>query len=422
VQFVQQTAPWLLSPHTVLWGALQTTWAPGNEAGVTLRREEARAELAARLPTKPLDDLRGQYPPGTLDGYGGPVVPKWQVARAIFKDGTLYYEAEQTPYGPYPYPLEMRFGVRSVTKTVTAAVSLLRLAEVYGPYVLDLKIGDYVPGADPHWNKVRFIDAADMASAYGGVGSLLTHPNVNGSGYLENDYNGWYTAPSVAEKLAHMRTHLKPYPWEPGKVMRYRDHDMFMLGLAVDGFLKSMRGPTADAWDMVSTEVLQPIGIFHAPIVRTREPAGRDGPAWFSAGYYPTLDDLAKIALLFQDHGEHDGKQLLHRRLTDSVLAAEGALDKEGDASDGVPVVRDGATPAKLYRMAFHFTPVTGSVSGKRRYLPTMSGYGENIVQLFPNRIVAIRTAKVGEVPEGEQAKVGPDDMSERAVERLSPF
>jgi Beta-lactamase len=422
VQFVQQTAPWLLSPHTVLWGAVQATWDPGNKDGVTLRREEARAELAARLPAKPLDELRAQFPAGTLEGFGGPVLPKWQVSRAIFKDGTLYYEAENTPYGPYPYPLEMRYGVRSVTKTVTAALSLLHLAEVYGPYVLDLKIGDFVPGADPHWKKVRFIDAANMSSAYGGVGSLVTHPNDNGSGYLENDYNGWYTAPSVEDKLAHMRAHLKPYPWEPGRVMRYRDHDFFMLGLAVDGFVKSMRGPRADAWNLVAEEVLRPIGIFQAPLVRTREPGGRDGPAWFSAGYYPTLDDLAKIALLFQDHGEHQGRQLLHRRLTDAVLEARDALDKESDGSDGLPVIRDGVTPAKLYRMAFHFTPFTGTASGKRRYLPTMSGYGENIVVLFPGRVVSIRTAKVGEVPEGEQAEVGPDDMSVRAVERLAPF
>ena len=422
VQFVQQTAPWLLSPHTVLWAQVPATFAAGDAAQLSARREEARAELAARLPTKTMDELRMQFPAGTLDGFGGPVLPKWQVSRAIFKDGTLYYEAENTPYGPYPYPLEMRYGVRSVTKTVTAALSLLHLAEIYGPYVLDLKIGDYVPGADPHWKKVRFIDAANMSSAYGGVGSLITHPNENGSGYLENDYNGWYTAPSVADKLEHMRTHLKPYPWEPGRVMRYRDHDFFMLGLAVDGFVKAMRGPKADAWNMVAEEVLRPIGIFHSPLVRTREPGGQDGPAWFSAGYYPTLDDLAKIALLFQDHGVHDGKQLLHRRLTDATLEARDALDKDGDGSDGLPVIRDGEKPANLYRMAFHFTPFTGSASGKRHYLPTLSGYGENIVTLFPGRIVSIRTAKVGEIPEGEQAEAGPDDMSVRAVERMAPF
>ena len=104
------------------------------------------------------------------------------------------------------------------------------------------------------------------------------------------------------------------------------------------------------------------------------------------------------------------------------MLAARDALDKDGDGSDGLPVVRDGEKPANLYRMAFHFTPLTGSASGKRHYLPTLSGYGENIVTLFPGRIVSIRTAKVGEIPQGEQAEVGPDDMSDRAVERLAPF
>ena len=422
VQFVQQTAPWLLSPHVVLWGALEATWTPGHAELQESRLADARAELAARIPARPLEELRLQLPAGTLDGLGGPVVPKWQVAVALFKDGTLYYEAQSTPYGPYPYPLELRFGVRSVTKSVGAPLSLLHLAEIYGPYVLDLKVGDYVPGAEPHWKKVRFIDAANMSSAYGGVGSLVTHPNDDGSGYLEGDYNGWYTAPSVAQKLEHMRTNLKPYPWEPGRVMRYRDHDFFMLGLAVDGFLKSMRGPDADAWDMVYNEVLRPIGIFHAPLVRTREPGGRDGPAWFNAGYYPTLDDLAKIALLYQDLGRHGDQQLLHRRLTRALLEARDALDKDGDGSAGLPVILDDDKPANLYRMGFHFMPFTGSASGKRHYLPKMSGYGENEVVLFPGRIVSIRAAKVGEIPDGQQAIVGPADMSVRAVERMAPF
>ena len=122
------------------------------------------AELSARLPSRPLAELRQRLPLGTLDGFGGPVLPKWQVARGLVFDGTLYYEAEPTPYGDYPYPLEMRFGVRSVMKAVAVPLSLLRLAEVYGPEVLNLKIGDYVPGLDPKWQRVRYIDAANMAT------------------------------------------------------------------------------------------------------------------------------------------------------------------------------------------------------------------------------------------------------------------
>ena len=57
--------------------------------------------------------------------------------------------------------------------------------------------------------------------------------------------------------------------------MRYRDQDYFLLGAAIQGFLKSVRGPQADLGEMVQNEVLTPIGIHQAPTVRTREAATR---------------------------------------------------------------------------------------------------------------------------------------------------
>lgn len=422
VQFVQQTAPYLLSPHCVLWGTLRATTTPIAPDLVAKERATAERELAARLPARPLAELRARVPRATLDGFGGPVLPQWQVAVGLVLDGTLYYEATPTPYGVYPYPLEMRFGVRSVMKAVAPPLALLRLAEVYGPYVMNLRIGDYVPGLDAKWNRVRFVDAANMATGFGGVGTVRTHPNDENDGYLEGNYDAWYTAHSHADKLAQINANLRPYPWEPGTVMRYRDQDHYLLGIAVDNFLKSVRGPDADAWLMLQQEVLQPIGIAHAPAVRTREPGDRDGPVWFNAGYYPTLDDLAKIALLYQDEGRYGDKQLLHRDLTRQLLAAEGALDKKGDGSVHR---RDASTKdptLKLYQMGFHFTPYTGSRSRELRYLPTMSGFGDNEVILFPGRIVAIRTAKIAAVPAGETARSSDAAATVRAVDRLAPF
>ena len=419
VQFVQQTAPYLQSPHCVLWGTAPLTVAKFDSLRATAERAAAKTELAARLPSRPLAELRMRLPPGSLDGFGGPVLPQWQVARALVFDGTLYYEAEPTAYGDYPYPLEMRFGVRSVMKSVAVPLSLLRLAEVYGPGVLDLKIGDYVPGLDPKWKRVRFIDAANMATGFGGTGTLETHPNNFFDGYLDADYDGWYTAPTSAGKLAHINAHLKPYPWEPGTVLRYRDQDFHVLGIAIDAYLKSKRGPQADAWDMLRHEVFEPIGIHQAPTVRTREAGGQDGPAWFSAGYYPSLDDLAKIALLYEDEGSHGGKQILHRGLTQELLAARGALDK---ASDNSSARAKDAPPPLYYKMGFHYTAYTGSRSGQARLLPTMSGFGDNEVILFPGRIVAIRTANVANVPAGEKALSDDVDATPRAVDRLAPF
>jgi CubicO group peptidase (beta-lactamase class C family) len=423
IQFIQQTGPYLIKQYFVAWGFAPVELAAGDVAKLEARRAQAKAELADRLPAKPWSELERSVPPGTLDGFGGPIYPKWQVAVALVRDGTLYYQEPVTPYGPYPYPLEMRFGVRSVTKSVFAPLALLRLAQVYGPWVLTLKVGDYVSGLDPKWRRVRFIDAANMATGFGGTGTTKTHPNDIFDGYLGGDYDAWYTAPSHADKIRQIGATLHPYPWEPGTVMRYRDQDYYLLGAAIDGFLKSVRGPQADLAEMVQAEVFTPIGIHQAPSVRTREPGGRDGLIWCNAGYYPTLDDLAKISMLYQARGAHGRQQILNRELTTDLLAARDAIVKSGDASLGPlsgPVA--GATEDGLYRMGFHFLRYV-TAGGHEEYLPSMHGSGDNEVILYPNRMVSIVMAKAAvEVlgPEKTRSDEGP--VTIRAVERLAPF
>jgi hypothetical protein len=415
-QFVQQNAPYLLSPHCVFWGAARTRLAAGDATQRASRAAHARRELAERLPVKPLAELRAALAPGTLDGFGGPLRPEWRVALGLVYRGTLYYEAARTAQGDYPYPLEMRFGVRSVTKAVSAALALLRLAQVYGSEVLDLHIGDYVPGLDSKWKRVRFIDAANMATGFGGSGS-----NDSSDDQIKSDYDAWYTAPSHAQKLRLINAQAEPYPWEPGKFMRYRDQDFYLLRVAVDSFLQSKRGPGADIWHMLEEEVFAPIGIRHAPVVRTRESGGREGSVWFSAGYYPTLDDLAKIALLFADGGEHAGKQLLHRGLTEELIAGRGAIAVEGDAGAAAPP-QPGAPPPELYHMGFFYTAFKGSRSGGLVQLPTMSGFGKNEVIIYPGRIVSICAGKAATWRNEPGTVAGDLLATPRAVDRLAPF
>ena len=418
VQFVQQSAPWLLQ-HFVAWGFVPMQTDASDPNTLATRRDAARIELAGRLPAKPWSELVRSTLPGTLDGFGGPLYPKWLVIAALERAGILYYEDSVTPYGPYPYPLEMRFGVRSVMKSVGAPLALLRLAQVYGPWVLALKIGDYIPGLDPKWSRIRFLDAANMATGFGGTGTLKTRPNDINDGYLDGNYDAWYRAPSRAQKLAQINSSLHPYPWEPGTVVRYRDQDFFLLGAALDAFLKSVRGPDADVWEMVKSEVLAPIGIHHAPALRTQEVGGRRGVILFNAGFYPTLEDLARIAMLYQNLGAHEGQQILSRELTADLLAARGALRKDGDFSVTRPSTEN--ANAELYEMGFHFIPY-GEAGHRVLHLPTMEGAGENEVTLYPNGMVSLIMANALRVPEGEHARSQAGPETQHAVERLEPF
>ena len=102
--------------------------SPIDARRLASEQQAAKSELADRLPSKLWSELLKTVPPGALDGFGGPLYPKWRVAVALVRDGTLYYQDSATPYGAYPYPLEMRFGVRSENKRVIAQLQLLRLA------------------------------------------------------------------------------------------------------------------------------------------------------------------------------------------------------------------------------------------------------------------------------------------------------
>lgn len=420
-QMVQQSAPYLLGQHFVAWTTIVAQFSAASAVPES-QREAARRELAERLPARPWAELVKASPAGALDGFGGPLNPRWLIVAALVRDGTLYYQDAATAYGPYPYPLEMRFGVRSVMKSIGVPLALLRLAQVYGPWVLTLKVGDYVKGVDDKWKQVRFLDAANMASGFGGSGTLQTNPNDILDGYLDPGYDEWYTARSHAEKIAKIAATLRPYPWEPGAVMRYRDQDFYLLGAALDGFLKSVRGPSADIWNMLIEEVFTPIGIAHAPAIRTHEPDGRPGLVWLNAGYYPTLDDLAKIAELYQNQGAHGGKPILNRQLTMDLMAARGAIQKDSDFSLGRPEPVQTGAMTELYEMGFHFMPYVGGVSQNRYYLPTMSGFGENEIILYPNKLISIVMGNAAQFHPGDQIKSAKGPQTIRAVDRLAPF
>jgi CubicO group peptidase (beta-lactamase class C family) len=422
VQFVQQSAPYLLGQHFVAWSSVHADLTAGDANALDGRRSAARAELAGRLPAKPLRELSQSVPAGTLDGFGGPLNPRFLVVAALLRDGVLYHGDATTPYGDYPYPLEMRFGVRSVMKSIGAPLALLHLAEVYGPWVMTLRVGDYVAGLDPKWKRIRFLDAANMSTGFGGTGTFKTNPNDILDGYLDGKYDAWFTARSHSEKLAQINANLLPYPWEPGTVMRYRDQDFYLLGAAIDGFLKSMRGPSAEVWNMLIEEVFQPIGILHAPAVRTREAPDHAGLVWFNAGFYPSLDDLAKIALLYQERGAHAGRQLLNRELTTDLLAARDAIRKDGDSSLTRTAPENTPDRTEFYKMGFHFVPYVGSKSHQRHDLPTMSGFGENEVTLYPNQMVSIVMGNAAQFHPGDQIKSDNGPQTIRAVDRLSPF
>ncbi|MBV9695997.1 MAG: serine hydrolase [Gammaproteobacteria bacterium] len=407
-QIVQQTAPFYVPDLFTAAGDVPAHYQGAAVPNAAQIAETYRRALTDEVRMAPWQDLKGRVDADVLEAFDRSLPPRDGVAAGLDDGHTFYLKYCASAGGQLPWCERARFGVWSATKALCNAVALLRLAQKFGPEVFELRISDYVPQAARHpgWQAVRFIDALNMATGIGN-GSTRVDPNSIDDGYLEGSYDRWYAAHSKAEKVRALLETGAPYPWGPGRIARYRDQDMFVLGVAMDAYLKSRAGPDAELWSMLESEVYGPIGIHYAPTNRTIERTGPGHPL-MAFGYYPSLGDMVKIARLFHSGGRHGSDQILYGPTVAALLA--------GRAARGLPTGKRNAVGETTYFDAFWNTPFLAA-EGCRIYLPAMQGWGGNIIALLPGALTAVRVAK--EVPDNPADD--PTDMA-RVANRLANF
>jgi hypothetical protein len=414
-QIVQQTAPFYVTDYFSASGLAHVVRrdAPDLVPGAPNRQRlvrEYRGSIADRVVFATWPELAAQVGAQRLTGFGAGLPADQTVLAGLDYRGKFYLQLCPSAGGELPWCDRARFGVWSAAKALANETALLRLAEKFGPQVFDLKIADYVPAAAvyPAWRAVRFEDAIDMAT---GIGNGSTHhqPNHISDGYIDPTYDEWYRAHSEEAKIAALLRTGGTYPWGPGKVARYRDQDMFVLGVAMDRYLKSREGAQANIWSMLEKEVFLPIGIHYAPMNRTIEADGRPGQPMMAFGYYPTIGDMVKIARLYQNGGRHGEAQILYGPRIRALLRPSLSIGLATGTQ-----TRFGET---YYYNAFWMNAYRAKNGCAFQY-PVMVGWGGNLVALLPNGSTAIRLAKAAD----DDGRSG--DPSDLAVvaDRLAPL
>jgi hypothetical protein len=394
-QIVQQTAPYYIKDDFVAAGLVPATFAPVATDRLSSLKRGYEADRADAVPIASWDELAAKVGRAKLANFDGTMRARDIVLSGLDYQGTFYLKGCQSAGGQLPWCDRARFGVWSATKVLANETALLRLAAKYGPAVFEMRIADYVPEAARYggWRNVRFEDAINMATGIGN-GSTKREPNDTSDGYLDAGYSRWYEARSTQEKVAALLKDGGVYPWGPGQVTRYRDQDMFILGVAMDRFLKSKEGPTADIWSMLQREVFAPIGIHQAPTNRTIEADGSAGHPLMAYGYYPTISDMVLIARLYQNGGRHGDQQILYAPRIRELLA--------GPEPRGFPTGEKLPAGETTYINAFWVTSYAGS-QDCRLFYPRMIGWGGNIVALMPGGLTGIRLAKSGETADNSE-------------------
>ena len=380
-QVVQETASW---NRNDFWGRLPLAYAPGPIPDEAARQADFAAELAALTPIRDWSELGAAHD------------ARWSLltrgldsddvsASGLITDGAIYMRPCATRLGDYPYCAFMRHGAYSLTKSMGAALTLLRLAQKYGDEVLELRIRDYVSvtAQHPGWEQVRFIDVIDMAS---GVGGANPDPGALDPFADENAVNlgAWSSVVTEDSKLEAV-FQQQDYAWGPGEVFRYNTTQTFVLAVAMQELLTRREGPDARLWDMMMREVFEPIGIRHFPVMSTFEDDGAASVPLMGIGLYPTVDDVAKIASLLHNGGRHGGVQLLNGPGLDAALFRSG---------HGLPTGEITQAGVQLYSLSFWSLPYR--LGRCVSQLPYMDGYGGNFVLLLPNGTTAFRFADAG--------------------------
>jgi Beta-lactamase len=382
-QVVQENAPRRFKYDG--WGQAPLTYTRGSIADEEALRAQFAQELQQQTPLRPWSELPVAVGTLGLEGFDGDTAPDDLKASGLIIDGVIYLRGCETRYGSYPYCRQMRHAVFSVTKSLGAAVALLRLAQTYGDGIFALKIKDYVPVTAAHdgWEGVTFGDALNMAT---GIGDNWPQrePNQPFADELRSPKFFRFVQARTAKQKLDAVFSVDKYPWEPGEVLRYNSAHTFVLAAAMDSFLKRQVGPNAQLWNMVGAEVFRPIGIFHLPTMHTGEAAGERGIPLLSYGLYPTIDDLAKLTTLLQHGGQHQGQQLLSAAKLAEALYRTTAM--------GLPSREENRFGEGRYQLSFWSVPYR-TANGCVFQIPYMAGLGGNLVMLLPNGVSAFRLA-----------------------------
>lgn len=353
-----------------LWGSAKARYLPGTPADSARIIRDYESELRSRLPVRSFAMLGVDHAGADPEGFGATdeVAPGDMTAYGFVINGVHYAGSCATRHGPYPFCDVLPLPSYSLAKSIFAGVALMRLQQRF-PGAVGQRIADFVPECRRagHWDDVTFQDALDFTT--GNYRSPKPFADEYSDDVLE-----FFIAGTHAAKIRHACAMPRQEP--PGRRWVYHTSDTYVLGTALNAFVKQRLGATKDVYtDVVVPDLWRPLGLSPVTAItrRTNDAIAQPFTGW---GLALHRDDIARIAhWLATGNGAIDGRQLLDPRM----LAA--ALQRVPD-DRGLPSI----DASFRYQYGFHAHDVSSYIGcADPVWVPYMTGHGGIVVALFPN-------------------------------------
>lgn len=370
------------------WGRLDATYAPTAIAGAASIKADYEAEVARRMPVKPISALAADYPGSGVvtANIGSDITSQHMTIYGVAYNGVHYVGGCQTRHGTYPFCEVLNVPSYSTAKSVFGGYGLMRLEQKYAGTQRTLPISQWVSECSGwQWNAPTLENALDMAT--GNYTLAAAHADESSQALV----NGFFSVDTHAQKAGFACSY--PYKTTPGSTFVYHTTDTYLLGRAMDTYYKSQAGSGADFFDdVIVGEIFEPLGLSPTSHTSLRT---QDGVAQPHVGYGLIFvrDDVVKLAeFLNKSQGKIQGVQTL-----DSGMVA-AALDL------GTGGLQAGSS-ADRYKSGFWYYDLNQDVHdygcSAARWVPYMSGYGGISVALLPNGMVYYNFSDSGQLTWG---------------------
>ncbi len=358
------------------WGLVAATYTPQTVSGAAAAITAYEAEVAARMPTKPISALATDFPAAAVNvaNIGADQTAAHMTVFGVAVDGTNYVGGCQTRYGSYPYCDVLGLPSYSTSKSIAGAVGLMRLEKKYPGSKSRFLKPNIAKCSGSQWADVSLLHALDMATG-----------NYTSSGYEVDEggttaLNNFFLVDTYNAKATHACAYTRKVA--PGSAWVYHTSDTFLLGTAMNTIYKGKVGSTKDFYtDMLVAELWKPLKMSPTTWTTTRT---IDSVAYPFTGYGLTLhhDDFVKVGeFLNMNNATIGGVAML-----DNTLYQE-AMQKT--ANHGLTT--SGANSRYLHGFwAWNAasTETGAAVCANAKWIPYMSGFGGIGVVLLPNNMV----------------------------------
>jgi hypothetical protein len=356
-----------------MWGILGATYTPQTIPNAASLISDYEAEVAHRMPTRPMSALAADFPAAGIDvakllAPNG-TDPNHITVAGFVTNGVHYTSGCTTRYGAYPFCSSLVLPSYSAAKSAFGGVAMMRLEKKYAG-VRSLPIKPYVPACNTTaWTGVTLEHTLDMATG-----------NYTWPGYMTDEgafaVNPFFDALTHTGKIDHSCT-VYTRKVAPGTKWVYHTSDTYIAGTMMNAYVKSVEGSTKDVFtDIIAGELWAPLKTSPASRYTRRTYDGVAQPfTGFGLMFVP--DDVAKIASFMgaSRGGANDG--LLDTNLLDGALQ-RNPNDRGFDATAG-------------YRYnnslwAYNMKASLGCAADS--YVPFMSGFGGISILLMQNDTV----------------------------------